>query len=95
MMPIDSELKQQTQSNKALTKEVYDLISDEDRIPEDQFENLIVYFAEQVRMTKERIVDILDSLSGSFNDFSVYLDTKQENMLWNPEEDKILSQIKS
>nr|AIT58615.1 Pat2 [Tetrahymena thermophila] len=83
------------QANKSMTREVFDLISDDDRIPEDQFESMMQYVAEQIKMPIEKVIDILDCLSGSFKDFSVYVETKQENMLWNPEEDKILSNIKS
>lgn len=46
-------------------------------------------------MPKEVLVDKLDALSGSFKDLAVYLETKQDNMLWNSEEDKILESIKS
>lgn len=69
-------LRQSNAMPRALTKEVYDLISDEDRIPNEDFENILDYVSEQVKMPKEKLVDTLDALSGSFKDFAVYLETK-------------------
>ena len=61
----------------------------------DIMQKLILQYSEKYKIGTERILELIEQLSGNFSDLQEVIENKKENILWTADDDLKLSSSKN